>query len=147
MGPYDSEEVVSGSHTWVDQGTFPVKVKAMDVYGDESDWSDELVVSVSPVSSNWQGNVRVTDDDTYESEYPSMASDSNGNIHLVWQDFRDGNWEIYYKKLDNDGNEIVSDTRLTNDAAFSAHPGIGVDTGDDVVIIFQDNRTLSLIHI
>lgn len=139
-GPYDSAETVYANHRWIDQGTFPVKVKAKDTQGAESLWSDVLVVSVSPMSSNWLGNSRITDNDTHESKYPATDIDSLGNIHVAWQDNRDGNWEIYYKKLDNDGNEIVADTRLTNDTAFSESPGVGIDTGDDVVIVFQDNR-------
>lgn len=34
------------SHNWTDEGTFEVKVKAMDIYGQESEWSDPLVVSM-----------------------------------------------------------------------------------------------------
>lgn len=32
------------------------------------------------------------------SEYPVIAVDSSGNIHLVWQDYTTGAPEIYYKK-------------------------------------------------
>jgi len=47
--------------------------------------------------SNWSSAQRLTwTSDT--SNYPAMAIDSGNNIHVVWEDFTPGNWEIYYKK-------------------------------------------------
>jgi hypothetical protein len=45
-GPYYSMETAELSHTWSEGGTFEVKVKAKDVHGDESEWSDPLQVSM-----------------------------------------------------------------------------------------------------
>ena len=50
-GPYDSEEECSASNIWFDRGTFEIRVKAQDVHGAESEWSDPLVVSM-PKSNN-----------------------------------------------------------------------------------------------
>jgi hypothetical protein len=47
IGPYESGEVVSASHIWNIKGTYSVKVKAKDINGAESDWSDPLSVSMS----------------------------------------------------------------------------------------------------
>jgi hypothetical protein len=33
------------------------------------------------------------------SEYPTIAADSSGNLHVVWEDDTPGNSEIYYKKF------------------------------------------------
>ncbi len=38
IGPYNSGAEATTTHTWSEQGTFTVKVKAKDVPGDESDW-------------------------------------------------------------------------------------------------------------
>lgn len=35
-----------------------------------------------------------------EDFYPSALCDSRGNIHVVWQSDRNGNWDIYYTVLD-----------------------------------------------
>jgi hypothetical protein len=45
-GPYDSGEECSASNIWFDRGTFEIRVKAQDVHGAESEWSDPLVVSM-----------------------------------------------------------------------------------------------------
>jgi len=45
-GPYYSMEVAELSHIWSEGGTYEVKVKAKDVHGDESEWSESLQVSM-----------------------------------------------------------------------------------------------------
>lgn len=46
IGPYASGDTKSVAHTWSDPGSFQIKVKARDVYGFESPWSDPLTVTV-----------------------------------------------------------------------------------------------------
>jgi len=45
-GPHDSGYIINLSHTWEADGTYPLKVKAKDINGAESEWSDTLVVSM-----------------------------------------------------------------------------------------------------
>ena len=45
FGPYESEEEVSASYNW-SQGSYDVRVKAMDVNGEESLWSDPLPITM-----------------------------------------------------------------------------------------------------
>ena len=47
--------------------------------------------------ANWRNVKRLTWNSNH-SEYPSVATDSSDNIHVVWQDYTPGNLEIYYKK-------------------------------------------------
>ena len=44
LGPYDSGETCTESYSWNEKGTYSVRVKAKDIYGKESDWSDPLEV-------------------------------------------------------------------------------------------------------
>ena len=46
IGPYAPGETASASHNWSDKGTYQVKVKALDEYGKESEWSDPLPVTM-----------------------------------------------------------------------------------------------------
>ena len=76
-----------------------------------------------------------------ESGYTSIGIDGAGNIHIAWQNYRDGDEEIYYTKLDgNDGSTLVDDTRLTFDGAYSVLPSIGIDSAGNVHIAWEDNR-------
>ena len=45
VGPYDSGEAFSVTHSWAEKGTYTVKVKVKDEHGAESDWAN-LVVKV-----------------------------------------------------------------------------------------------------
>ena len=38
LGPYASGEALLQSHTWSKQGSYTIKAKARDIYGNESDW-------------------------------------------------------------------------------------------------------------
>jgi hypothetical protein len=46
LGPFNSGQVISDSHTWNRPGSYEVKVKAKDDSGAQSEWSDPLVVSM-----------------------------------------------------------------------------------------------------
>jgi len=38
IGPYVSGDEIAQSHTWSKKGTYTIKAKAKDIYGNESDW-------------------------------------------------------------------------------------------------------------
>jgi hypothetical protein len=44
LGPYASGAEVTATHSWSQQGTYTVKVKAKDIPGDESDWGTLEIV-------------------------------------------------------------------------------------------------------
>ncbi|MFE3845822.1 PKD domain-containing protein [Thermoplasmatota archaeon] len=46
VGPYDSGEACEVEYSWDEEGDYSIKVKAKDVYGEESPWSDPLTVSM-----------------------------------------------------------------------------------------------------
>jgi len=54
----------------------------------------------------WEEDTRLTNN-IYESEYPSLSF-SGSLVHALWQDRRDANYEIYYKRY-IDGNPIGID--------------------------------------
>ena len=101
-----------------------------------------LLLSATINAQEWQTVV----DDTRlttangNSWHSMLSGDSYGNIHIVWEDDRDGNNEIYYTKLDNGGNTLIDDMRLTNDNAGSDFPFIKLDSSDNVHIIWRDSR-------
>jgi hypothetical protein len=46
MGPYSSGSIATAQKSWAAQGTYSVKVKAKDVNGHETNWSDPLTVTM-----------------------------------------------------------------------------------------------------
>jgi hypothetical protein len=46
LGPYNSSEVVYATHIWDSKGSFNIKVKAMDIHGLESEWSESFSLNL-----------------------------------------------------------------------------------------------------
>jgi len=46
MGAYNSGDICEASYTWDKKGTYSIRVKAKDVFDEESDWSDPLKMRV-----------------------------------------------------------------------------------------------------
>lgn len=45
IGPHPSGKRVTASHIWKESGIYEIRVKAKDIYGAQSEWSDPLVVN------------------------------------------------------------------------------------------------------
>lgn len=86
---------------------------------------------------SWEADTRLTNNSD-SSYYPSIYS-SGSNVHVVWQDYRNGNWEIYYKISTDGGVSWSADTRLTNNSASSINPSVTV-SNTSVYIAWSDNR-------
>ena len=87
--------------------------------------------------STWSQDSRLT----YAPEdswFPCLAV-SGRNVHVVWNDQRDGNGEVYYKRSTDGGGTWSSDTNMTNVAAWSGSPSIAV-SGPRVHLVYEDER-------
>ena len=92
--------------------------------------------------AQWQPDVRLTNDSAYSQTSNSNAwcvASSGSVVHVVWDDNRDGNMEIYYKRSTDAGLTWGADTRLTNDAASSRFPSVAV-SGSVVHVVWTDER-------
>jgi hypothetical protein len=47
LGPFTSGQIGTGAHVWTELGTYNVKVKARDIWGAGSVWSEVLVVTIA----------------------------------------------------------------------------------------------------
>src|SRR3990167_1616401 len=84
-----------------------------------------FVVSIPVFASppGWEDDLGITSDPSFSS-FLKLTLDVQENVHLAWQDNRDGNAEIYYKKLNNTGSSLTLDIRLTSDQAVSFYPSV-----------------------
>jgi hypothetical protein len=64
---------------------------------------------------------------------------SGSDAFIVWQDNRDGNYEVYYKLSIDGGINWDVETRLTYDTSSSTFPSVSI-SGSNVHIIWCDNR-------
>jgi len=62
---------------------------------------------------NWGPDTRLTNNSAYSGD-PSITV-SGQVVHVVWQDNRDGNDELYYKRSSDAGATWSADIRIVND--------------------------------
>ena len=100
-----------------------------------SNWSQISIVSETTLLSN-----------TGDSNFPAIAVDSTGALHVVWRDWTDGWWgtdaEIMYAKYSTCGiwlnYTIISDDTTQWNTGDSDEPAIAVDTTGNVHVVWQD---------
>lgn len=86
---------------------------------------------------NWETDTRLTFN-SGASTIPSLALLANF-IHIAWNDYSDGNGEIYYKNSTDGGTSWGVDVRLTNNSANSETPCVTV-SGSTVHVVWRDDR-------
>ena len=86
---------------------------------------------------SWQADTRLTNDINFS--YSASVSVSGSVVHVVWIDDRDGNWEIYYIRSTDAGISWGTETRLTNNSAYSNNPCLAV-SGSVVHVVWDDGR-------
>jgi hypothetical protein len=104
-----------------------------------SDWrvGDEEIYykRSSDEGASWGPDTRLSNA-LERSLYPSIAV-SGQNVYVVWQDYRDGPTEIYYKSSTNDGLTWSADIKLSNTWGTSDRPSIAV-SGQNIYVVWQD---------
>ena len=98
--------------------------------------------SLSAQQAGWQPEVRLTSNDAVSFTAPNnakwLAVDLVGNLHVVWLDERDKNFEIYHKM--RAGGLWQPDERITSDPAYSARPNLAVDASGWLHLAWNDER-------
>ncbi len=74
------------------------------------------------------------------NSYAPAVADTGNGLGLVWYDYRDANYEIYFARLNANGSKVGADLRLTNDTANSYYPRI-VWTGGEFGVVWYDYRS------
>ncbi len=84
-----------------------------------------------------EGTVRVTDS-AGDGKEPSLVADAAG-FAIAWRDNRDGNNEVYFVRVDANGQLIGAELRVTNDAANSDQVSL-TSTGTEYGVAWKDTR-------
>ncbi|HXG00715.1 MAG TPA: sialidase family protein, partial [Bacteroidota bacterium] len=108
------------------------------VWQDNRDGNDEIYYTRSTDGGlTWQPDVRLTNN-TLFSRYPSVAA-SGVFVHVLWQDFRDGNWRAYYKRSSDGGTTWQADSALTDLMANSQYLSV-VAVASAVHLVWREQR-------
>src|SRR5438552_2434603 len=93
-------------------------------------------------NAQWQSDVRLTNNPAASNLCFNNAKSISANgssVYTVWEDLRDGNREIYFKKSTDNGVVWGADVRLTNDPSQSWYPTLSVN-GNYLNVSWQENR-------
>ncbi len=115
----------------------------------DGEWgTDSEIMYVNYSSISGWTNVTVISDlygwNDLDSNLPQIATDNNGNLHVVWEDFTDGEWgvdtEIMYVNYTATGwsnATVISDVYGWNDGG-SYEPDIAIDKNDNIHVVWED---------
>ena len=90
-----------------------------------------------------QGNTLVDDKKVgggTSAALPGITIDTDNNLHITWFQYKDPNWRVYYKKLDNNGNGLTSDKCLTLGRNMG-YPSIDLDFQGNVHVVCSAAKT------
>jgi len=109
------------------------------VWNDDTPGNHDIYYKGSPDGgATWSSAQRLTWS-TGDSEFPEIALDASGIIHVVWRDDTPGNGEIYYKGSTDGGTTWSLLQRLTWNSGSSLYPVLAVDTSGTIHVVWQDS--------
>lgn len=98
------------------------------------------VLSASPV---FEPNHIVNDDaGTAEQKRVAAVADPSGNVYVAWQDFRGGDFDIYFAKSSDGGRTFSGNVRIDGapSAATQERPALALGPNGEIVAVWHDDR-------
>ncbi|MFX1364754.1 MAG: hypothetical protein ACFFCE_17515 [Promethearchaeota archaeon] len=116
-------------------------------------WKDERIsageanIYAQRIDSNgtvkWDANGTAICTEVSIQANTAICSDENGGAIITWEDERDGDRDIYAKRVDSDGNVVWGDTNglvICDEASDQLDPEICSDGNGGATIVWQDAR-------
>jgi hypothetical protein len=88
--------------------------------------------------ASWSPSLRLTSN-SGQSLSPSICSDANAYLHLVWHDLSPGNAEIYYRKSTNGGTTWTAAQRLSWNSGDSRSANVAAFGSDNYHVVWADD--------
>ncbi|MCK5056217.1 MAG: VWA domain-containing protein [Candidatus Aminicenantes bacterium] len=102
----------------------------------------EIYYKKKPASGSWGKDKRLSFALSSDSLKPYITVSSSGDLHLTYEDDRDGNFEIYYLFKPASAAAWGSEKRLTKQSGSSQNAHLCVDALGQVHLLWQDGRYL-----
>jgi len=99
-----------------------------------------LILCINPLIAQWLPDQRLTNApgvSTVTINSLRCIAVNGDTVHVVWRDYRDGTWEIYYKQSQDGGIHWGSDVRLTNNSNVKWQQSIAV-SGQNVHVVWAE---------
>lgn len=69
---------------------------------------------------------------------PEGATDSSGALYVAWDSYRQGNYDIYLRRIASDGT-LGEERQVTRSNLFQTHPTVAVDKQDRVWLAWHES--------
>jgi hypothetical protein len=105
--------------------------------------SDIYFVNSTDGGNIFSSNKKVNDDGVAAGQGTShIRAKGANNIYLVWEDNRDGNWDIYFANSTDGGNTFSSNKKINDDGSGVSqyNPFIAIDIVGNIYITWDDRR-------
>ena len=115
------------------------------VWKDERGGDSDIYFSYRSSEGLWSDDERVDNGGTSTAGAPSITVDSNGTPCVIWQDYRNGNYDIYFSYRSSEGiwsDDVRVDNDWRNKNAYG--PVIGADSSGNIYSIWKDYRNEAL---
>ncbi len=101
--------------------------------------ADDACVGACPASGTSAADIPVSSDPA--GSYAASVAWTGTEYGVAWHDDRqgEGNWEIYFARLDASGRRVDPEIRVTAAAGVSSYPSV-VWTGTEYGVAWRDNR-------
>ena len=89
-------------------------------------------------------NFKTNDDYGTETQgWQDIDCDDYGNFVVVWEDNRNGNYDIYAQRYHKSGTKLGVNVRVNDDAgtAYQHNPRVTVDGTGNFIVVWYDNRS------
>ncbi|MCK5219388.1 hypothetical protein KAR10_07700, partial [bacterium] len=91
----------------------------------------------------WTANGCIICNEANDQIYPDIIADQAGGAIITWNDKRDGNYDIYGQRVDNNGNTLWADNgRIiynSNNTTMWLVSNLVADQSGGAIIVWQDN--------
>ncbi len=111
-------------------------------YGGSGTDTDIFYKRWNATTATWSMTEVVSTESTITSEYPTIATDGSGNVHIAWDDFTGNNRDIFYKRWNvTTASWTTTEEVSTESTESSAAPTIATDGSGNVHIAWDDYLT------
>ncbi len=112
---------------------------------DQNPENDDIFARIFDSTGNPLTNEYRVDQDTGTNEAvePVIATDSNNNFIIAWNDSRNGNGDIFARRFDINGAPLGDEFRIDQDTGLNdaETPEIATDSNNNFIITWTDYRS------
>ncbi|MBN2089144.1 Ig-like domain-containing protein [candidate division KSB1 bacterium] len=140
---FQVNENVGGSHQEIPAIGGNGAGMSVTVWKDYRNGSEDIYAQRYNGGSKVGVNFKVNDDAGFsKQDYPAVAVDVNGNFVVVWQDLRNGNWDIYAQRYSSDGSKQGSNFKINDDSGTESQTAsaIVMTPGGGFIVAWRDTR-------